>query len=97
MAMTSEQEAIRAMHGLDASRRTGWARYYDAVEERDAMRDAAVAQLENACWFAAAIVYHERLAHDDPRVIEARRFLDKIASTPAGARLVDAVTGAFYR
>lgn len=50
---------------LDASRRVGWARYYDAAEEVEALRKA----LHD---LADAVMFHPRIHSQDPIIGKAR-------------------------
>jgi len=89
--VTTEQDAIRAAAGLDASRRVGWARYFDAVEANAALREAMIGAVANTIALCLQVQHHNRLPHDDVLVLFATEFLNDIGSTPEGHRLIEAI------
>lgn len=63
---------------IEASRRVGWARYYDTVEHVDELQadlDHLRLVARNLC---RQIIHHNRLLLDDPLVTCARAILDAI-------------------
>jgi putative hemolysin len=89
MALGRDME--RTIEGLDASRRAGWAKYFDAQEEIAAADRTALRHLALALSYAFRIVYHERLQSDDPLVIEAQHLIDNVESEPSGRQFAERV------
>lgn len=52
------QEYVRPLYGLDASRRVGWAKYYEKCEELEALRR----DLHN---LAKLVLFHPRVHSQD--------------------------------
>lgn len=59
---------LQTMEGLDASRRVGWAKYYELVEKNEQL-------LELLEEIGNAIVFHPRINNGDPVLELARQCL----------------------
>lgn len=88
------EDMAKAMHGIDASRRVGWARLYEAQEDLEAARRARNAWAELALTLCVIIRYHQRLHDDDPVVELADGVLSDIEGNPEGRRLVERIKNA---
>jgi hypothetical protein len=66
----------QVLHGLEASRRVGWAKFYEEKSKRDTERDDLLAENAQLKWLVRLlikrIVFHERLHNDDSLVILAK-------------------------
>lgn len=87
--------ALRTMEGIDASRRVGWAKYYEALEEskeqRAVLNKKLVDWVGEAVAMALMVQFHDRLPADDDLVAYATELLNSVGSTPFGSQLVEAV------
>jgi hypothetical protein len=88
-----EIDAIRSAAGLDASRRVGWAKYFDANDEIAQLNADVRDAVGQAVAFALMIQHHNRLRYDDPLVVFAYEFLTEVGSTPEGHQLIEATRG----
>lgn len=66
--MGQARRALDTLHGIEASRRVGWAKYYNAEEEIAALRSALYA-------LAEAVIYHPRIHGEDPIIEQAQKGL----------------------
>jgi hypothetical protein len=80
---------VASVAGIDASRRAGWAKYYDTVAERDHAQHNAASAIEHLVLFSILITHHSRLAHDDPLVVVAAEILREVGQSPLGSRLIE--------
>ncbi len=59
---------LQTMEGLDASRRVGWAKYYELQEENETLRSL----LQD---LASSVMFNPRIHSEDPIIELARRAL----------------------
>lgn len=94
-ARASAHGTLRTMEGVDASRRVGWAKYYEALEEskeqRAALNQKLVDWVGEAVAMALMVQFHKRLPADDELVAYANDLINSVGSTPFGSRLIEAV------
>lgn len=89
--MSAETDALRTLAGVDASRRVGWARYFDEVERNERLAETTLASITQAVALSLLVQHHERLAHNDPLVEFAADFLNDVGATPSGHRLIESI------
>jgi hypothetical protein len=76
--------AEKTMAGIDASRRAGWAKFYDTQEDLAAVENLAVRRLAVSLSFAYRIAHHDRLPSSDPLVVDAMALIEAVESDPEG-------------
>ncbi len=81
----------KTIHGLDASRRAGWAKYFDARDEAAAANRDAIISLANEVQLCLRVQHHNRLPADDPLVVDAVALIALIESDPEGRRFVEKI------
>lgn len=62
------RDVMDSINGIEASRRVGWAKYYSAAEEVEALR-AALVEL------AEMVIFDPRVRNSDPVLSAAQRAL----------------------
>jgi hypothetical protein len=66
----------QVIQGLEASRRVGWAKFYEEKSKRDTERDDLLAENAQLKWLVRLlikrIVFHSRLNNDDSLVVLAK-------------------------
>lgn len=70
------KKTVKLVHGLDASRRVGWAKFHELKNSRDAEREQLRDENAKLRWvirlLVKRIVFHTRLTNDDDLVVLAK-------------------------
>jgi hypothetical protein len=85
----SEAALAKSVHGLDTSRRVGWAKYFDMKEAASGLAAVAYDCMVAELFLALRIQHHDRLRSDDPLVIDAVALIAAAEAFPDGRKLVE--------
>ena len=90
--MTHRYDSEATAAGIDASRRVGWARYYQAVEDNAALLRHNTILLRHLARLALAVARSEAVQLLDPDLLaNARRVVVTVRLRARGRAIVDAL------
>ena len=71
-----KKKTVDLIHGLDASRRVGWAKYHELRDTRDSERERLRDENARLRWLVRLLVkrimFHARLGNEDDLVVLAK-------------------------